>query len=38
MKTAGKMPPSKFSKNNPESSLSEAEKIRICNWVHQMEK
>ncbi len=34
----GKMPPSKYHKNNPEAVPTDAEAVRICNWVKQIEK
>ncbi|MBN1198361.1 MAG: heme-binding domain-containing protein [Bacteroidales bacterium] len=34
----GKMPPSKYRKNNPEGVPTESETARVCNWVRQMEK
>lgn len=34
----GKMPPSKYRKNNPDVVPTDAETARVCNWVRQMEK
>ncbi len=34
----GKMPPSKFSKNNPDAVPTDIETARVCNWVQQIEK